>query len=163
MRLNKFLSDGTLLGRTSRRFLWCWLLFFIHCCFCDVVCCCFYVSGLHFPCHWHSTLASQACECLHLLWALPWLLSIALLFRHIFTASATVLSGYFFLPTGVFCLTLLPHIFATNLLSSRPPPLGVSSSLTFAGLHADPRNTGPAHLFVWFTVICNLDIQKNSH
>ena len=54
--------------------------------------------------------------------SIPWLFSIALLFRYIFTASATVLSGYFFLPTGVFCLTLLPHIFATNLLLSRPPP-----------------------------------------
>ena len=40
------------------------------------------------------------------LWALPWLLLIALLFHHIFTTSATVLSGHF-LPTGVFYLTLL--------------------------------------------------------
>ena len=31
-----------------------------------------------------------------------------------------------------------------------------SSSLKFAGLHTDPRNTDPAHLFVWFTVIHNL-------
>ena len=32
-------------------------------------------------------------------------------FRYLLTASATVLSGHF-LPTGVFCLTLLPHILA---------------------------------------------------
>ena len=41
--------------------------------------------------------------------------------------------------------------------------LGAGSSfLKFAGLHTDPRNTDPAHLFVWFTVIRNLHIQKNS-
>ena len=37
-----------------------------------------------------------------------------------------------------------------------------SSSLKFAGLHTDPQNTDPTHLFVWFTVIHNLHIQKNS-
>ena len=35
--------------------------------------------------------------------------------------------------------------------------LGAGSySLKFAGLHTDPWNTDPAHLFVWFTVIHNL-------
>ena len=35
--------------------------------------------------------------------------------------------------------------------------LGASSySLKFPGLHTDSRNTDPAHLFVWFTVIHNL-------
>ena len=33
-----------------------------------------------------------------------------------------------------------------------------SSSLKFAGLHTDLRNTDPAQLFVWFTVIHNLYI-----
>ena len=37
-----------------------------------------------------------------------------------------------------------------------------SSSLKFAGLHTNPQNTDPAHLFVWFTVIHNLHIQNNS-
>ena len=37
-----------------------------------------------------------------------------------------------------------------------------SSSLKFAGLHTNPRNTGPAHLFVWFTIIHNLYIQNDS-
>ena len=42
-------------------------------------------------------------------------------------------------------------------------PLGAgSSSLTFAGLHIDPRNTDRVHLFVWFTVIHNLHIQNDS-
>ena len=36
-----------------------------------------------------------------------------------------------------------------------------SSSLKFAGLYPDPRNTDPVHLFVWFTAIHNLHIQKN--
>ena len=63
------------------------------------------------PCHWHSTLASQTCEDLRQLWALPQLLSIAFSFSS--TASATVLSGHF-LPTGVFYLTLLPNIFGTS-------------------------------------------------
>ena len=106
-------SDGTCLGEPPVRFLWCWLLFLIHCCFCDVACCLFLRFWTTFPCHRHSTLASQAREGFCQLWALPWLLSIALLFRHIFIASATVLSGHF-LPTGVFFLTLLPHIFSTT-------------------------------------------------
>ena len=41
--------------------------------------------------------------------------------------------------------------------------LGAGSySLKFAGLHTDPQNTDPAHLFVWFTVIHNLHIQNDS-
>ena len=111
------------------------------------------------PCHRHSTLASQTRESLHQLWALPWLLSIAFSFPS--TASATVLSGHF-LPTGVFYLTLLPDIFGTfptfwhNLLLSRFHWHRAATFLKVAGLHIDPRNTDPAHLFVWFTVIHNL-------
>ena len=63
------------------------------------------------PCHWHSTLASQAREGLHQLWALPRLLLIAFSFSS--TASATVLSGHFLL-TGVFYLMLLPDIFGAT-------------------------------------------------
>ena len=37
-----------------------------------------------------------------------------------------------------------------------------SSSLKFAGLRTDCRNTHPAHLFVWFTVIHNLHVQNDS-
>ena len=37
-----------------------------------------------------------------------------------------------------------------------------SSSLKFSGLYPDPQNTNPTHLFVWFTAIHNLHIQKNS-
>ena len=111
------------------------------------------------PCHRHSTLASQTREGLHQLWALPRLLLIAFSFSS--TASATVLSGHF-LPTGVFYLMLFPDIFVTfpafwhNLLLSRFHWELAATFLKVAGLHTDPRDTDPAHLFVWFTVIHNL-------
>ena len=79
-------------------------------------------------------------------------------FRYLSTANATVLSGHF-LPTGVFYLTLLPNIFGTfltfwhNLLLSRFHWEPAVTFLKVAGLHTDPRNTDPAHLFVWFTII----------
>ena len=135
------------------RFLWCWSSF---------CCCCSSFVAFHFvvvssfdfqatwPCHRHSTLASQTREGLHQLWALPRLLSIAFSFSS--TASATVLSGHF-LPTGVF------YSFPTfwhNLLLSRFRWEPAVTFLKVAGLHTDPRNTDPAHLFVWFTVIHNL-------
>ena len=41
--------------------------------------------------------------------------------------------------------------------------LGAGSfSLKFAGLHTDPQNRDPAHLFILFTVIHNVRIRKNS-
>ena len=132
-------------GEPPVRFL---LLLFIHfcssfCChFCSSFCCCCF--SFHFlatlPCHRHSTLASQAREDLHQLWALPQLLLIAFVFSS--TASATVLSGRF-LPTDVFCLTLLhqqPAFIKASLGAG-------SSSLKFAGLYTDPRNAGPADIF----------------
>ena len=76
-------------------------------------------------------------------------------------ASATVLGGHF-LPTGVFYLTLIPDIFDTfstfwhNLLLSRFHWEPAVTFLKVAGLHTDPQNTDPAHLFVSFTVIHNL-------
>ena len=74
-------------------------------------------------------------------------------FRYLLTASAMVLIGHF-LPTGVFYLTLLPEIFGTfptfwhNLLLSRFHWEPAVTFLKVAGLHTDPRNTDPAHLFV---------------
>ena len=75
-------------------------------------------------------------------------------FRYILTASATVLSGHF-LPPSVFYLTLLPEIFGTPAFIKASLGTG-SYSLKFADLHTDPRNTDPAHLYFWFTVIHNL-------
>ena len=117
------------LGELPRRFLL--LLFFVsflylHFIFVSLFnfwssfccCCSSFISRLLLPCHQHSTLASQAREGLHQLWALPRLLLIAFAFSS--TASATVLSGRF-LPTGVFYLTLLHRHFWLNLRLSRPP------------------------------------------
>ena len=77
-KLTKTPSDGTLLERTSKRFLWCWLLllFFPNWGFLRF--------RATFPCHRHSTPASQAHKGLHRLWALPWLLSVAFLFARLF-------------------------------------------------------------------------------
>ena len=55
-----------------------------------------------------------------------------------------------------------PDIFGTfptfwhNLFLSRFHWKPAVTFLKVAGLHTDPRNTDPAHLFVWFTVIHNL-------
>ena len=117
-------------------FLWCWLLLFLR-------------FRATFSCHRDSTFTSRAREGLHHLWALPWLISISALFRHIFTASATVSSGHF-LPTEVFYLTLLPDIWHNLLLSKTSLGAG-SSSLRVPGPPAEIQNTDPAHLFVWIT------------
>ena len=93
----------------------------------------------------------------------PWLLRpvISIVFSFSSTASATVLIEHF-LPTGIFYLTLLPNIFGTsqhfwhNLLLSRFYWEPEATFLKVAELHTDPRNTDPAHLFVWFTVLHNL-------
>ena len=133
--------------------------------FCDIGCCCcccccyfphwrFLRFQATFPCHQHSTLASQAREGLRQFWALPWLLLVALLFPGFFvncsTVGATVLSRYF-LPTGVFYLTLLLHIFGTfcdsdagrNTLSR----ILLCAAHTELSLPADPW-TGTTHIVV---------------
>ena len=171
MNSTKTPSDGTLLGRTFRRFLRCWLLFFSRCCFlwCWLLLLflCFRAS---FPCHRHSTLSSQAREGLDRFWALPWLLLIALLYRHIFTAGARVLSGHF-LPTGVFYLALLPNIFATacfyqGLPGSRQFFLEVCRPSCWSSkhrpgssvclIHSNPRSYYYKLLVVKSLVICPL-------
>ena len=145
-----------------RRFLFILLLLFIYLLhlsmfFILLVLYLYLISRL--PCHRHSTLASQTHEGLHQLWALPRLLSIAFSFSS--TASATALSEHF-LHTGAFYLTLLPNIFGTfptfwhSLVLSRSHWGPAATFLKVAELHTDPRNTDPAHLFVWFTVIHNL-------
>ena len=71
------------------------------------------------------------------------------------TASATVLSGQF--------LPYAPSKHFWHILDILAQPafikvvLGAGSYFReVAGLHTDRRNTDPAHLFVWFTVIHNL-------
>ena len=106
---NKTPGDGTLLGRTSRRFLWCWLLFSSM----KVFTFSSYFSlplepypGFSGP--WRPTPALSST-----LATFSWF-TFARFFRHIFTPSATVLSVHF-LPTGIFYLAPLPHIFDTFL------------------------------------------------
>ena len=53
------------------------------------------------------------------LWALPWLLLIALLFHHIFTTSATVLSGIFY-PQVFFTLRSFPTFSTTCFYQGFP-------------------------------------------
>ena len=60
-----------------------------------------------------------------------------------------------FYPQAIFTLRSFPT-FWHNLLLSRFCWEPAVSFLKVAGLHTDPRNTDPAHLFVWFTVIHNL-------
>ena len=77
------------------------------------------------------------------------------IFNHsvIFRSSATILSGNC-LPTVVFYLKLLHRHWPALIKAS----LGAgSSSLKFAGLHTDPRNTDPAHLLVWSRTLYKKD------
>ena len=56
---------------------------------------------------------------------------------------------------GFFTLRSFPTFLAQPAFIKASLGAG-SYSLKFAGLHTDPQNTDPAHLFVWFTVIHNL-------
>ena len=95
------------------------------------------------PCHLHSTMAYQACEGLHQLWALP-PTAFDCLFFFIYREHYGFEWAFFthrrFLPYAP------SWQFWHNMLLS----------LKFAGPHTDPRNTDPAHLFIWSTVFQNL-------
>ena len=67
-------------------------------------------------------------------------------FRYLLTVSAKFLSGYF-LPTGVFTSRSVPT-FWHNLFLSKFHWEPAVTFLKVAGLHTDPQNTDPAHLFV---------------
>ena len=58
-------------------------------------------------------------------------------------------------PQVFFTLRSFPTFFAQPAFIKASLGAG-GFSLKFVGLHTDPRNTDPAHLFVWFTVIHNL-------
>ena len=142
--LTKTPSDATSLGRTSSEVFVMLVVVILH--------------SLLFFIHWCFYI-SEAREGLHQLWALPWLLSIAFAFPS--TASATVLNGAFFTHRRFLPYAPSP-IFLTQPAFIKTSLRAGNSFLEFAGLHADPCNTHLAHLFVWFTAIHNLDIQKNS-
>ena len=76
--------------------------------------------------------------------------------------------SFIFLPRALrFWLGFLPYTpsptFMTQPAFIKASLGSGSSSLKFAGLHTDPQNTDPAHLFVWFKVIHKLYIQNDSH
>ena len=151
---------------SSLLFLWYWLLFFIHCCFCDVV-----FHSLLFDVMPHSSVSYRRVFT-PILYFQPsssqrdWQhfhFNLSGPFFHSFIASVTVLSGHF-LTTFIFYLTLLPHIFVTTCVYQ-----GLPGSWQFllevcrVSFWLLILETYPAHLFVWFTAIFNLDIQKNSY
>ena len=135
MWLNKTHSDGTCLGEPPGGF-------------CDVGCCRslphwrFLRFRATFPCHRHSTLASQAREGLHQLWALPWLLLVALLLPG-FSVTAFFTSRRFlpYAPSPTF----LAH-FVTQMRAGTPHP-GSSSVLALTELSL------PADAWIWTTHI----------
>ena len=127
--------------------------------FCDVGCCCccfphwkFLRFWATFPCHRHSTVASQVREGLHQLWALPWLLSVALLLPGF---SVTVLPRALRFWVGIFypqafCTLcsfteFLTH-FVTQMRAGTPHP-GSSSVPALAQLSL------PADAWTWATHI----------
>ena len=139
------------------------LLLFIH--FVLHFCCC--SSFIAFQCHpspfcglspgfyTHFILSAQPIA----EWSTTLHFNLSEIFFHSFTASATVLSGHFLTHRRFFTLRSFTDILPAFIKAS----LGAgSSSLKFAGLHTNPQNTDPAHLFVWFTVIHNLHIQNDS-
>ena len=67
------------------------------------------------------------------------------LFHYLLNASTTVLSEHY--PQVFFTLLSFPTFFAQPAFIKASLGAG-SYSLKFVGLHTDPRNTDPAHLFV---------------
>ena len=138
------------------------LLFFIH--FCHSVCFC---------CSFHCFSTS----CLTLPWTIAGFLHP---FYSFSPAHCRVICNTFILPfprssfsqfycerfsVGIF----YPQAFFTLRSFTAILPAFIKASLgagrfylKCAGPHTDPRNTGLAHLFVWFTVIHNLLIQNDS-
>ena len=127
MRLNKTPRDGACLGELPGGF-------------CDVGCCCcfshwrFLRFRTTFLCHWHSTLASQAREGFHELWALPWLLSVALLLPGFsFLPQALRFRAGIFYSQAFFTLHIFPRFlihFVTQVRAGTPHP-GSSSVPAF--------------------------------
>ena len=132
-----------------RRFLWWWSSF----------CCCYssftsFVDVFHFavvssfyfqatlPCHRHSTSSELYPD----YFRLPFLFHLLRALRF--------WQGIFYPQTFFTLRSFLT--FWRNLLLSRFHWEPAVTFLKVAGLHTDPRNTDPAHLFVWFTVIHNL-------
>ena len=155
-----------MLGRTSGRFLWCWLSFHFWSSFCY---CSSFVNVLHSHFlfdiitfrglspgfYTHLILSVQPIA--------EWFatLSFSAILFVIFLPRALWFWVGIFYPQAFFTLRSFPTFLAFptfwhNLLLSRFHWELAVTFLKVAGLHTDPRNTDPAHLFVWLTVIHNL-------
>ena len=139
----------------------------VHCCFCDLGCCssliafwrelspfrellqAFYTHLYFQP----SSLQGRIRGTLILTFPVP---------SFIVSPRALLFWVGIFYPQAFFTLRSFPT-FLPQPAFIKVSLRGGNSSLKFAWIHADPRNTDPAHLFVWFTAIRNLDIQKNSY
>ena len=157
----------------ERRCLWYWLLFFIQCCFCDVGCCCSFIAVfVMLVAVLHSLFFIAIAGFLHPFYTFSWAHRSVISNTFVLTFPGP---SFTFLPRALrfwvaifysqvfFTLRSFPTFLPQPAFISRAS-LGVGSSFfEFVGLHADPPNIHPAHLFVWFTAICNLDIQKNSY
>ena len=171
------------LGEPLRRFLRCWLLFLILISFLYL----HFIFDLHFVVVHHFSFFF-----IHIFFStssltLPWAIGDFLhqfytfspahrrvirdtfIFNHsvIFLPRALRFWVGIFYPQAFFTLRSFPTFLAFptfwhNLLLSRFHWELAVTFLKVAGLHTDPRNTDPAHLFVWFTVIHNLHIQNDS-
>ena len=153
-------SDGTCLGEPLGGFcvvvhFWCCVSSFIFICWCFSFCwCCISI--------WFSGYFAMS-PALHSGFSDPWRPPPAL--------SSNL--DYFWLPllfhlppalrfwVGIFYPQAFFTLCSFSTFLAQPvfikASLGAGSySLKFAGLHTDPRNTDPVHLFVWFTVIHNL-------
>ena len=150
---SKTLSHGSCLGEPLGGF---W----------DVGCHFVVVSYFIFDLHFVVVLHFVSRLIYHVTSTPPWLL------RPVKASTSSELyPNYFWLPFLFHLLRALKWAFFThrrflpyapsrhfwnNLLLSRFHWEPAVTFLKVAGLHTDPRNTDPAHLFVWFTVIHNL-------
>ena len=166
-------SNVTLLGRTSSEvfvilvvvvhsfLFFIWLLFFIyfvlHFCWCSS----FTFAFRHHPSPFHGLIAGLLHPFYTFSPAHRRVIRDTFIFNHsvIFLPWPLRLWVGIFYPQTFFTLCsftdILPELIKAFLRAG-------SSSLKLAGLHNDPWNTDPAHLFVWFTVIHNLHIQNDS-
>ena len=148
-----------MLGRTSGRFLWCWLSFHFWSSFC-------YCSSFVNVLHSHFLFDIITFRGLSPGFYTHLILSVQPIAEWFATLSfsAILLSSYrerygfewaFFTHRRFLPYAPSRHFWNNLLLSRFHWELAVTF-LKVAGLHTDPRNTDPAHLFVWLTVIHNL-------
>ena len=160
------------LGKPPVRFLWCWLsflffilllLFFINCFLCDVALHSLLLNVIPHPSvdyRWvfTSILYFQPnpwCRMIRDTFILPFPRS-----SYTVLPRAQQFSVGIFLPTSVFYLMLLHRHF--NLRLSRPPRKPELLPWSLPGFILILETQTRPIMFVWFTVIHNLYIQKNS-